>query len=120
MLEQRHVARTDDLGHDRAQGAVVDGVGQGVAGTRRREVELDVEVDLQGLGPLGLLGQGAAAAEEPEAPQLDGVGTGAQADASAASTPASATSSRPVGPSWRDRSCSLMAMARVVSGTSPA
>ena len=111
---------SDDLGHEPAQRAVVDGVGQHVARARGRQVELDVDVDLEGLRTVELLGQRTATAEEPQAAQLDGVGAAGQADASAARTPASATSSRPDGPSWRDSSCSLMAMALVVSGTSPA
>ncbi len=109
----------DDRLDGRAQLAVVDGVDQRVAATRDGQVELDVEVHLERLRPDRLLGESAAQAEDPQAAQLDGVG-GAQARASLASTPARATSSRPGGPSWRERSCSLMAIARVVSGTRPA
>ena len=114
------MARPDHRRDRGAQRPVVDGVAEVVAGTGDREVELDVEVDLERLVPLGFLGERAAAAEEPQPAQLDGVGTGGQADASAARTLARATSSRPGGPSWRERSCSLMAMARVDSGTRPA
>ena len=59
-----------DLGDDRA---VVDRVGQVVAGAGRGQVDVEIEVDLDRLGPLLLLGQHADERRQPEAAQLDPV-----------------------------------------------
>src|SRR5205085_12345821 len=75
-----------------------------VAGARGREVGLDLEVHLEGLGPVLLLGQEPAEAEDPQAPELDEVRVGhGQVDAPRRSRSSSArvTRPRPVGPIWR-------------------
>ncbi len=97
--------------------SVVDRVAQLVAGAGRRQVSLQVDVDLERLGPLGLLGQGAMGAEAAQAPKLDPV---AQEEAPVARERATATSSRPGVPIWRWVSCSRMEMAEAGAATSPA
>jgi len=51
--------------------AVVDGVAEGVGAAGGGEVGTDVQVDLEGLGPLRLLGQRPVNAQQAEAPELD-------------------------------------------------
>ena len=66
----------DGGGHRVGHGAVVDGVGQGVGHAGRSQVDRQVEVDLEGLGPLLLLGQDAVGAHAAQAAQLDPVARG--------------------------------------------
>ena len=106
-------AAGDDGGGRRGDRAVVDRVGQLVGGGRGVQVDVEVQVDLEGLGPLLLLGQGPMGAQEAQAAQLD-------AAQLALMVRARATSSRPGGPIWRELICSTMAMAWAEVGTSPA
>ncbi len=96
--------------------AVVDGVVEDVAGAGGREVGGQVEVDLEGLSPVLFFGEGSVDADDPQAAQLDALAQ----DASGPSVRASATSSRPGGPIWRELICSTMEMAWASEGTSPA
>src|SRR6185503_2132061 len=58
-FEQLVVLVGDHAAHRVANRPVVDRVRQGVAGTRRREIDEELEVDPKRLGPLLLLGQHA-------------------------------------------------------------
>ena len=60
------------LGHGHGH-AVVDGVVEVVGGAGGGEVGFEVEVELEGLGPLALLGQHADDAEGAQASDLDPV-----------------------------------------------
>jgi hypothetical protein len=100
----------DHPGGPRRDRPVVDGVGQVVAGRRGGEVDLQVQVDLEGLGPFPFLGQDAVDAEGPQPSQLDQLSLIDRARA---------TSSRPGGPIWRELICSTMAMAWADEATIP-
>ena len=97
-----------DRGHHRvAHRAVVDGVGQGVAGARRRQVDLEVEVDLERLVGRLLVGR-AAPRHQPQAPQLDPVVTRPPTVAQSRPRP---PARGPSGPSWRPVRRSVTEMA---------
>ena len=73
-LEQGVRAGTRDGGGDHVgHRAVVDGVRQGVGHAGRSQVDVEVEVDLERLGPLLLLGQHPVGADTAQAAQLDAV-----------------------------------------------
>ena len=72
-FEQLVVLVGDDAAHRVAERAVVDGVGQRVARTGRREVDEQLEVDLERLGPLLLLGQHAVHAHLAQAGDQDAI-----------------------------------------------
>jgi hypothetical protein len=112
------VGAGDDGRDDLRDGAVVERVAEGVAPAGRAEVGVDVEVDLERLGPGALFGQGAVGADGPQAPEFDAVGGQGQRSWSARSG-TRATSSRPLGPIWRCRICSTTVMAWGPSMTSP-
>ena len=63
----------DDPADRVADRPVVDGVGERVAGTRRREVDEELEVDLERLRPLLLLGEHAVHAHLPQVRRSDAV-----------------------------------------------
>jgi hypothetical protein len=100
----------DHPGGQRRDGPVVDCVGQVVAGRGGREVDVQVQIDLEGLGPVPFLGLDAMDAEGPQPPQLDQLSLIDRARA---------TSSRPGGPIWRELICSTMAMAWADEATIP-
>ncbi len=95
--------------------SVVDGVGQGVGAAGGGEVGDQVEIDLEGLGPILLLGQCPVDADRPQPPQRDSVAQ----DFDRSMVSAIATSSRPGGPIWRWLICSTMEMACADNGTMP-
>ena len=70
-LQQPDVARRGPAHERLAQGAVVDGVVEVVRCRRGGEVDVHVDVDLDGLGHLELLGEHPDEGVEAEAPQLD-------------------------------------------------
>jgi hypothetical protein len=73
MLEQFRMGSSDDCGQGLGDRPVVHGVGQPVGGAGGPEVELEVQVHLEGLGPLPLLRQRAVDPEDPKAPELDSI-----------------------------------------------
>ena len=104
---------------------VVDGVGERVGAPGGGQVGGQVDVDLEGLGPVSLLGQRPVGAEDPQPPQLDAVAQLALPDFPLRGPlgprfRARATSSRPGGPIWRELICSTMAMAWASVCTRPA
>ena len=102
----------DHPAHGHGHRPVVDGVDQLVGGAGDPQVDVEVDVDLERLGPVVLLGQGPVGPDRPQPPQLDPVAQVAQGfPCSSASDRARPTSSRPGGPIWRWLSCSTMEMA---------
>jgi hypothetical protein len=67
VLEQIGVGAGDDGRDNLGDGSVVDRVAQGVALAGRAEVGVDVEVDLERLGPGALFGQGTVGPDGPQA-----------------------------------------------------
>ncbi len=74
MLEQVDVGAGEDRGHRFGDRSVVHGVGQAVGVAGGPKVELEIQVHLEGLGPVSFLRQGAMGPEDPKAPELDAVG----------------------------------------------
>src|SRR3712207_7583878 len=72
-LEEVRLLRLDDPGQRGGELAVVDRLGEVVARAGGGEVDDRVEVDLERLGPLPLLGERPADAEGPEPAQLDAI-----------------------------------------------
>ena len=101
-----------DRGHHRA---VVNGVGQGVGAAGLGQVGGQVEVDLERLGPVLLLGKGSVDTEQSQPRQPDAV----RQDFDFSIVRATATSSRPGGPIWRWLICSTIEMAWADNGTIP-
>ena len=108
-LQQHEPLGGDDLLDGAGQRAVVEGVTEVVGGPRRGQVGHHVEVDLQRLAALLLLGERPAVAAGHEAAKLDPVGrchvrvvwVVVHQSRGGGRVAASATSSRPSGPSWR-------------------
>jgi hypothetical protein len=73
VLEQVDVRTGDDGGDRLGHRPVVDGVGQAVRPACGPEVNLEVQIDLKGLGPGVFLGERAMRSEDTETPELDAI-----------------------------------------------
>ena len=71
MFEQIGMAAPHLRGHQLGDAAVIDGISQVVRPAGLGQVSLDINIDLEGLGPLSFLRQDAMGPHSPEAPQLD-------------------------------------------------
>ena len=102
--------------------AVVDAVLERVGGPGRGQIELDVEVDLERLLPLPLLGEHADHAEGAQPPDLDAVGhtAGTLSGAPGPGHRRVATRPRPNGSSCLPLIRSMIVTACGPSGTRPA
>jgi hypothetical protein len=65
VLEQVNVRPGEDRGHCLGDRPVVDRVGQAVGAAGGPEVELEIQVHLEGLSPVSFLRQGAMGPEDP-------------------------------------------------------
>ena len=129
-LEQDRLEGGDDPLDVGGDGAVVEGVVELVGGAGDREVGDDVEVDLEGLGPLLLLGERAADARSARGRAArcgrsvpSGWSVAAEGQSGGCgSVAATATISRPAGPSWRwvRRSMTVIVRGRCRPGRSRA
>jgi hypothetical protein len=76
VLQKVGVLACDLVGDRLCDGAVVGGVGEVVGATGRRKVDLEIQVDLEGLRAVPLFREYAVNTQRTQPPQLYSIGAG--------------------------------------------